>query len=72
MVIDVRILRKNGQVYTTSRTVNSQSDLSYYNTELEKSVKAYIDNDTVNSPTPTPTHPQNHAVSYTTRVTNYY
>ncbi len=61
VVIDIVLNRKNGQLYTTTRTVNTQSDLTYYNTQLEKSIREYIDADNI----PTPTHSRNHGESYT-------
>ncbi len=68
--IDVTISWKNGQTYSTTHTVNTEADRLFFNTQLEKSVKEYIDSN--NTTAVPPTYSQNHSISYTTRMNNYY
>lgn len=61
--INVTIRWNNGNAdYTTTRTVNTQADLDRFHTQLEISIKEYIDSENSSS---VPTYPRNHTLSYT-------
>lgn len=58
MFIDITIVWKDGTPnYTTTRTVNTQADLTSFNTQLEQAIKELIDSKSGVTPTPTPTPP---------------
>ena len=66
--IDVTIFWSDKTTYDTNRTVNTQSELDFYNQELERSIKEYIDSKNV---TP-PAHTQNQVTNYIEKVNPYY
>lgn len=67
--IDITIRWNNGKAdYTSNRIVNSQAELDRFHTELEKSIKEYIDSRLGTKPT----HPQNDITSFSGKIDPYY